>query len=105
VLRRLRDRSLYDQLERTSARLESGLAPFGRVQRVGGMLTLFAGRDEPVTKFDELDRDRFGELFRGLLERNVYIAPSPYECWFPSLAHDDAVIDETIQAVADVLGG
>ena len=41
---RLRDRSLYDQLERTGARLEEGLAPFGRVQRVGAMLTLFAGR-------------------------------------------------------------
>ncbi|HEY3961664.1 MAG TPA: glutamate-1-semialdehyde 2,1-aminomutase [Gaiellaceae bacterium] len=103
VLRRLRDRSLYDQLERIAARLEQGLAPFGRVQRVGAMLTLFAGRDEPVTKFEELDRDRFGELFRGLLERNVYIAPSPYECWFPSLAHDDAAVDETIEAVADVL--
>ncbi len=47
---------------------------------------------------------RFGELFRGLLERGIYIAPSQYECWFPSLAHDDDVIDETIEAVADVLG-
>jgi glutamate-1-semialdehyde 2,1-aminomutase len=104
VLRRLRDRSVYEQLENTAARLEEGLAPYGRVQRVGAMLTLFAGRDEPVTNFEELDRDRFGELFRGLLERSVYIAPSPYECWLPSLAHDDAVVDETLQAVADVLG-
>jgi glutamate-1-semialdehyde 2,1-aminomutase len=72
------------------------------------MLTLYAGRDEQVTKFEDLDRARFGELFRGLLERGVYIAPSPYECWFPSLAHHDAVVDETIevasQAVSDVLG-
>ena len=28
------------------------LAPFGRVQRVGAMLTLFAGRDEPVERFE-----------------------------------------------------
>ena len=33
------------------ARLEAGLAPFGRVQRVGAMLTFFAGRDEPVDRF------------------------------------------------------
>jgi glutamate-1-semialdehyde 2,1-aminomutase len=104
VLRRLRDAALYEQLEKTASRLERGLAPFGRVQRVGAMLTLFAGRDEPVTKFEELDRDRFGELFRGLLDRHVYIAPSPYECWFPSLAHGDDVVDETISAVSDVLG-
>jgi glutamate-1-semialdehyde 2,1-aminomutase len=41
-------------------------------------------------------------LFRGLLERGIYIAPSQYECFFPSLAHDDDVIDETIEAVSDV---
>src|SRR3989475_9307783 len=41
VLRRLRDPALYDELERLSARLAEGLTPFGRVQRVGAMLTLF----------------------------------------------------------------
>jgi glutamate-1-semialdehyde 2,1-aminomutase len=105
VLRRLRDEAVYDELERLSSRLEDGLAPFGRVQRVGAMLTLFAGRDEPVTRFEELDAEEFGRLFRGVLERGVYVAPSQYECWFPSLAHDDAAIDATIEAVADALAG
>ena len=41
VLRRLRDPAVYDELERRGARLEAGLAPFGLVQRVGAMLTLF----------------------------------------------------------------
>jgi len=104
VLRRLRDPHVYDELERRAARLEQGLAPFGRVQRVGAMLTLFAGRDEPVERFSELDTDRYAELFRGLLERKVYVAPSQYECLFPSLAHDDEQIDATIDAVGDVLG-
>jgi glutamate-1-semialdehyde 2,1-aminomutase len=100
VLRRLRDDSVYAELERRSARLAGGLAPFGRVQRVGAMLTLFAGRDEPVERFTELDTDRYGELFRGLLERDIYIAPSQYECLFPSLAHGDDEIDATIEAVS-----
>jgi glutamate-1-semialdehyde 2,1-aminomutase len=104
VLRRLRDDDVYAELERRSARLADGLAQFGRVQRVGAMLTLFAGRDEPVERFTELDTDRYGELFRGLLERDVYIAPSQYECLFPSLAHGDEEIDATIEAVGDVLG-
>jgi glutamate-1-semialdehyde 2,1-aminomutase len=104
VLRRLRDPAVYEELERGSARLAVGLAPFGRVQRVGAMLTLFAGRDEPVERFEELDTDRYGELFRGLLERGIYVAPSQYECLFPSLAHGDAEIDETVEAVGDVLG-
>ena len=103
VLRRLRDPDVYDELERRSARLADGLAPFGRVQRVGAMLTLFAGRDEPVERFEELDTERYGELFRGLLERGIYFAPSQYECLFPSLAHSDDEIDATIEAVGDVL--
>ncbi|HEY8723388.1 MAG TPA: glutamate-1-semialdehyde 2,1-aminomutase [Gaiellaceae bacterium] len=103
VLRRLRDPDVYDELERRSARLADGLAPFGRVQRVGAMLTLFAGRAEPVERFEELDTERYGELFRGLLERGIYFAPSQYECLFPSLAHSDDEIDATIEAVGDVL--
>jgi glutamate-1-semialdehyde 2,1-aminomutase len=104
VLRRLRDGDVYDELERRSARLADGLAPFGRVQRVGAMLTLFAGRDEPVERFTELDTERYGELFRGLLERGIYVAPSQYECLFPSLAHGDDEIDATIEAVSALYG-
>jgi len=104
VLRRLRDPAVYEELERRSARLADGLTAFGRVQRVGAMLTLFAGREEPVERFTELDTERYGELFRGLLERGVYVAPSQYECLFPSLAHGDEEIDRTIEAVGDVVG-
>ncbi len=104
VLRRLREPEVYAGLEHRSARLADGLAPFGRVQRVGAMLTLFAGRNEPVERFTELDTERYGELFRGLLERGIYVAPSQYECLFPSLAHGDEEIDATIEAVGDVLG-
>jgi glutamate-1-semialdehyde 2,1-aminomutase len=68
------------------------------------MLTLFAGRTEPVERFEELDTETFAQLFRGLLERGIYVAPSQYECWFPSLAHGHGEIDRTIEAVADVLG-
>jgi glutamate-1-semialdehyde 2,1-aminomutase len=104
VLRRLRDPEVYDELERRSAALADGLAPFGRVQRVGAMLTLFAGRQEPVERFAELDTERYAELFRGLLDRGVYVAPSQYECLFPSHVHGAEEIERTIQAVSDVLG-
>jgi glutamate-1-semialdehyde 2,1-aminomutase len=100
VLRRLGDAAVYDELERRSAQLEAGLARFGRVQRVGAMLTFFTGPD-PVTRFQQLDTPRYGELFRGLLERGVYFAPSQYECLFPSLAHGEEEIQATISAVSD----
>jgi len=106
VLRRLGDPSVYEQLEQRGARLESGLAPFGRAQRVGAMATLFM-TDEPVRNFDDAQRsdtDRYGALFRHLLERGIYIAPSQFEAMFVSLAHGDEEIDRTLQAVADFDG-
>jgi glutamate-1-semialdehyde 2,1-aminomutase len=89
VLRRLRDPVVYDELEARSAKLEAGLRRYGGVQRVGAMLTLF--------------RPGYDELFRGLVERGVYVAPSQYEAMFVSLAHGDEEIDRTVEAVSDAL--
>jgi glutamate-1-semialdehyde 2,1-aminomutase len=103
VLHRLRDPVVYDELERRSAQLEEGLAPHARVQRVGGMATVFM-TDAAVRNFDDAhrcDTERYGALFRHLLSRGVYIAPSQFEAMFVSLAHGDEEIDRTIQAVAD----
>jgi glutamate-1-semialdehyde 2,1-aminomutase len=103
VLQRLRDPAVYARLEEIGARLENGLAPFGRVQRVGAMLTLFM-RDEPVLGFEDAqagDTERYGALFRHLLARGIYVAPSQFEAWFPSASHSDADVERTMEAVAD----
>jgi glutamate-1-semialdehyde 2,1-aminomutase len=105
VLRRLRDEAVYAELERRSARLEAGLEPFGLVQRAGAMLTLFVQGSDPltvVTRMQPLATERYGELFRHLLERGIYVAPSQYECLFPSLAHGDEEIDATVAAVGEL---
>jgi glutamate-1-semialdehyde 2,1-aminomutase len=102
VLRRL-DYGVYDELERLGARLEQGLAPHGRVQRVGAMATLFM-TSEPVRDFDDArrcDTERYAALFRHLLAHGIYVAPSQFEAMFLSLAHGDEEIDRTVEAVAD----
>jgi glutamate-1-semialdehyde 2,1-aminomutase len=102
VLRRL-NATVYDELERRGARLETGLAANGRVQRVGAMATLFM-TDEPVRNFDDAQRcdtERYAALFRHLLEQQIYVAPSQFEAMFISLAHGDDEIDRTIEAIAD----
>ncbi len=101
TLRRLRDPGVYAHLERVGATLEAGLAPFGTVQRVGGMLTLFL-RDKPVRDHDDAagcDTVRFGALFRHLLDEGIYLPPSQFECLFPSTAHGDAEVVLTVEAV------
>jgi glutamate-1-semialdehyde 2,1-aminomutase len=106
MLRRLRDPQVYDELERRASRLEEGLAPHVRVQRVGAMATMFM-TDRPVRDFDDAekcDTDRYAQLFRHLLEAGIYIPPSQFESMFVSLAHGDDEIDRTIQAVGDFGG-
>jgi glutamate-1-semialdehyde 2,1-aminomutase len=102
VLRRLRDPGVYEELEARGAQLEAGLSRFGRVQRVGAMLTLFVA-DDRVRRFEDAERcdlDRYAALFRHLLERGIYLPPSQFESWFPSLAHGEAEIAQTVEAAA-----
>ncbi len=53
-----------------------------------------------MTRKQQLDTERYGRLFRHLLASGIYVAPSQYECLFPSLAHGEAEIDATVAAVA-----
>jgi glutamate-1-semialdehyde 2,1-aminomutase len=106
VLRRLRDEEVYDELERRGARLEAGLAQHAHVRRVGAMATMFM-TSAGVRDFEDAQRcdtDRYAALFRHLLERGIYLAPSQFEAMFVSLAHGDEEIDRTIEAVVDFDG-
>jgi glutamate-1-semialdehyde 2,1-aminomutase len=85
VLRRL-TAEVYEQLEQKGRRLDA-LGQYGRFERVGAMATLFV--------------DDYAALFRHLLERGIYLAPSQNEAMFLSTAHGDEEIDRTVEAVAD----
>ena len=101
VLRRLRDPAVYEELERRGARLEAGLREAGaNVQRVGAMLTVFQreGQVRNLTEAQASDTERYAAVFRALLERGIYVAPSQYEAMFVSLAHGDEEIDRTVEA-------
>ena len=85
VLRRLTP-EVYARLEEKGRRLDA-LGRYGRFAGVGAMATLFV--------------DDYPGLFRHLLERGVYLAPSQNEAMFLSTAHGDEEIDRTLEAVAD----
>jgi glutamate-1-semialdehyde 2,1-aminomutase len=107
ALRRLRDPEVYRRLEETGAALEAGLSmPGVSVQRVGGMLTAFM-HDGQLWNFvsaQGADAERYGELFRHLLERGVYVAPSQFEAMFVSTAHGPAEVERTVEAARELLG-
>jgi glutamate-1-semialdehyde 2,1-aminomutase len=39
-----------------------------------------------------------------MLDRGVYLPSSQFEAWFPSLAHTDANVDQTLAAAREALG-
>jgi glutamate-1-semialdehyde 2,1-aminomutase len=107
TLRRLARAGTYEALGARSHRLADGLreiaadagVPF-TVAAVGGILGFFF-HPGPVRNFDDAKaahEGRFRRFFRSMLEQGVYLAPSPYECSFLSLAHRRADIDATLAA-------
>jgi len=107
----LLDQDAYDYLVATSRRLADGLtAAFTEaglscvMPRVGSLLGVFFGDLEP-TDFDEAsllaENGIYPKVFHALLERGVAWAPGAYEVLFPSLAHSEAVVDETIAIAAE----
>jgi glutamate-1-semialdehyde 2,1-aminomutase len=55
----------------------------------------------PVTNFSEAQKanePRFRRFFASMLEEGVYLAPSPFEAGFVSLAHRKADVDQTLAA-------
>jgi len=107
----LLDTDAHARLTATATRLADGLADAltgsgltAVLPRVGPLLGLFFG-DVPPTDFDEAqalaDNGIYPQVFHALLERGVALAPGAYEALFPSLAHDDEVIEATISAAAE----
>jgi glutamate-1-semialdehyde 2,1-aminomutase len=107
TLRLLRDKSVYEQLERLTAKLCSGLREAAReagvetiCNRVGSMWTSFFTRDEVTdwTTANRSDRKKYASFFHAMLNEGVYLAPSQFEAAFVSTAHTEEVIDRTIEA-------
>ena len=67
---------------------------------LGGMFGFFFSR-EPVLSWDGAaasDRARFGRFFHEMLDRGVYLAPSPFEAGFVSTAHGQAELARFAEA-------
>ena len=102
----------YERLEELGQRLGTGLEAAASdagipltVVQAGSTLTAFF-RDSAPMNYDEAttsDTEAFGRFHRAMLERGIHLAPSQYEGWFLSLAHDEALIDRTIDAAQESL--
>ncbi len=111
-LRELNDRSGFGRLEQLGAHFETGLRQLlaekgvpHRFNRVGSMFCLFFTEREIINVDDVMkqDLDFFRKFFWGCLDKGIYLAPSPYETGFISLAHTEADLDDTLTVFGEVL--
>src|SRR6202047_2460260 len=112
TLKHLTAPGFYDAIEKRARRLadrlrdaveNAGVA--AQVNAIGSPRTLFFA-PQPVRNYSDAkksDTKRYGDFFRNMLERGIFLAPSQYEAAFVSAAHTDADIDRTLVAISESL--
>ncbi len=104
--------SVYTTIDKTSATICDGIQVHidkhqipCQINRVGSMWTLFfTGQkvvDFPTAK--TTDTALFGQFFRSMLDKGIYIAPSQYESLFVSTALTEEMSTEIIEAATSSL--
>lgn len=111
-LRELEKSGAYEYLGRVGTQMAEGLRQIltekgmpHRVNQVGSMFCLYF-LDEEIVNVETVqkqDFEIFKKLFWGCLEKGVYLAPSPYETGFISLAHTATDIDDTLDVIQQVV--
>jgi glutamate-1-semialdehyde 2,1-aminomutase len=99
------DADAYARLEATAAQLADELAAAleendAQVTRVGTLVGVFF-TGESVIDYESAktsDQGAYARWFRGLLDGDVYVAPSAFETMFPSLAHGPEELAHTADA-------
>jgi len=105
TLKVLREGHVYQALEEKGKHLFDGLKQAAvaaglkaTVNRIGSLGSLFFS-EGPVTDFVSAKASHaslFKAFYRSMLNQGIYLAPSPFEAWFVSLAHDEVSIQKTI---------
>ena len=111
-LRELDKHGAYEHLSEIGSQMAGGLRKIlsekgmpHRVNQVGSMFCLYF-LDEEIVNVDTVqkqDFEIFKKLFWGCLEAGVYLAPSPYETGFISMAHTRGDIDDTLDVIENVV--
>jgi len=112
TLRRLEQPGAYERLEQRTGQLVGGLEQAAEQAGVGfstgsvGGMFGFYFRDTPPRDFTQAkaaDAKAFKRFFAAMLERGIYLAPSPFEAGFVSLAHTKRDVQKTLQAAGEAM--
>ena len=103
----LKNREIYTKLEEKASLLFSGINDAAQqagvdiiTNRLGSMGSIFFS-EKPVFDFNsakEASASKYALFYREMLAQKIYLAPSPFESMFVSMAHNEKTINQTIEA-------
>jgi glutamate-1-semialdehyde 2,1-aminomutase len=103
----LKNREIYARLEEKSRFLFSGFVDAAKtagvditINRVGSMGAVFFGKN-PIVDFDSVkqtETSKYTSFYKEMLAQRIYLAPSPFEALFVSLAHTEEIMKKTIES-------
>lgn len=105
---RLADAEVYRRVDDAAATVSAALnealtqAQVPHVISRAGNLFSLAFRDAPVRDYDDARAQqdwRFRAFFHAMLDHGVALPPSVYEAWFLTAAHDEAAVQQVLQAL------
>jgi glutamate-1-semialdehyde 2,1-aminomutase len=112
TLRRLNTGGSYERLTQVAKDLAEGFREAAEdagvelhSQSIGGMFGFFF-HPGPVRNFADAkkaDAASFRRFFAAMLDRGVYLPPSPFEACFVSLAHRPADVEATLAAAREAM--
>ncbi len=105
TLKLLKDSSIYKRLETGGNSLFTGLKDAALkagidivINHIGSLGSLFFTKESVIDfrSAKKSDTALFRAFYRRMREKGIYLAPSPFEAMFLSIAHDNDVIARTI---------
>jgi glutamate-1-semialdehyde 2,1-aminomutase len=107
TLKLIQQPGFYESLTAQTTKLAQGLSAAAKdagvtfcADSVGGMFGLYFAERVPGSYAEIMtgNKEKFNAFFHAMLDLGVYLAPSAFEAGFVSAAHDDSVINATIEA-------
>lgn len=108
AMKQLEDRDLYTSIFSNTEKLAKGMTDLAHSHGIpmtynvaGSMFGIFFTEAEKVINYQQAiscNNEQFKVFYHGMLDEGVYLAPAIYEAGFVSKAHDEGIINDTLEA-------
>ena len=108
AMNQLEHRDLYTSIFSNTEKLAKGLTDLAHSHGIpmtynvaGSMFGIFFTEAEKVINYQQANscnNEQFKAFYHGMLDEGVYLAPAIFEAGFVSKAHDEGIINDTLEA-------